>query len=147
MSVTINGDTGIDKVQDGSIVQADLASGITVDSLSTAPGSAPSYSARAWVNFNGTGTVAINSSGNVSSITDNGVGVYTLNFATTMQDVNYSYSGSAADFTDGGLSDLMRVVTYSGTSTNKTTSTLKIHTNYVDQQTIDCEDVNIVVFR
>ena len=68
MSVTINGDTGIDKVQDGSIVQADLASGITVDSLSTAPGSAPSYSARAWVNFNGTGTVAINSSGNVSKL-------------------------------------------------------------------------------
>jgi len=58
--------------------------------LSTASGSAPSYSARAWVNFNGTGTVAINASGNVSSVTDNAVGKYTINFATAMSDANYS---------------------------------------------------------
>ena len=62
----------------------------TAGSLSTASGSAPSYSARAWVNFNGTGTVAIRSSGNVSSITDNGVGDYTVNFSTAMSDGNYS---------------------------------------------------------
>ena len=58
--------------------------------LSTASGSAPSYSARAWVNFNGTGTVAIRASGNVSSITDNGTGDYTANFATAMADANYA---------------------------------------------------------
>jgi hypothetical protein len=58
--------------------------------LSTASGSAPSYSARAWVNFQGTGTVAINASGNVSSITDRGVGYYQVNFTTNMPDVNYS---------------------------------------------------------
>jgi len=58
--------------------------------LSTASGSAPSYSARAWVNFNGTGTVAIRDSGNVSSITDNGTGDYTVNFTTAMSDANYS---------------------------------------------------------
>jgi hypothetical protein len=45
---------------------------------------------RAWVNFNGTGTVAIRASGNVSSITDNGTGDYTVNFTTAMPDVNYS---------------------------------------------------------
>ena len=52
---------------------------------------------RAWVNFNGTGTVAIRASYNVSSITDNGVGDYTVNFATAMVDANYSVSttGSA----------------------------------------------------
>lgn len=61
-----------------------------VDSLTTASGSAPSYSARAWVNFNGTGTVAIRASGNVSSITDNGTGDYTVNFTTAMADANYS---------------------------------------------------------
>lgn len=44
---------------------------------------------RAWVNFNGTGTVAIRASFNVSSITDNGVGDYTVNFATAMADANY----------------------------------------------------------
>jgi hypothetical protein len=65
--------------------------------------------ARAWVNFNGTGTVAIRASLNVSSITDNGTGNYTVNFTTAMPDANYSlvqgggevntstlYSGSTA---------------------------------------------------
>jgi hypothetical protein len=60
------------------------------DALSTASGSAPSYSARAWVNFNGTGTVAIRASGNVSSITDNGAGLYAVNFTTNMPDADYS---------------------------------------------------------
>nr|ABZ05858.1 putative alpha amylase, C-terminal all-beta domain protein [uncultured marine microorganism HF4000_48F7] len=55
-----------------------------------ASGSAPIYACRAWVNFNGTGTVAIRDSGNVSSITDNGgSGIYTVNFATAMPDANY----------------------------------------------------------
>ena len=57
--------------------------------LSTALGSAPSYSARAWVNFNGT-TNSILASRNVSSITDNGVGDYTVNFTTPMPDQNYA---------------------------------------------------------
>jgi hypothetical protein len=56
----------------------------------TVSGTAPLYMARAWVNFNGTGTVAIRASGNVSSITDNGVGDYTVNFTTAMSDANYS---------------------------------------------------------
>jgi hypothetical protein len=49
------------------------------------------YGCRAWVNFNGTGTVAIREDGNVSSITDNGTGDYTVNFAVAMVDVNYGY--------------------------------------------------------
>lgn len=53
------------------------------------------YACRAWVNFNGTGTVAIRASGNVSSITDNGVGDYTVNFTTAMSDANYSVAGTA----------------------------------------------------
>ena len=51
--------------------------------------------AKAWVNFNGTGTVAIRAQYNVSSITDNGVGNYTVNFATAMVDANYSANASA----------------------------------------------------
>lgn len=51
---------------------------------------APAYGCRAWVNFNGTGTVAIRANGNVSSITDNGVGDYTINFTTAMPDANYA---------------------------------------------------------
>ncbi|MCA3380210.1 MAG: hypothetical protein ING08_08195 [Roseomonas sp.] len=48
------------------------------------------YGCRAWVNFNGTGTVAIRASGNVSSITDNGTGDYTVNFTNAMPDANYA---------------------------------------------------------
>ena len=47
-------------------------------------------SAKAWVNFNGTGTVAIRASFNVTSITDNGTGEYTVNFTAAIQDANYS---------------------------------------------------------
>ena len=56
---------------------------------------APVYACRAWVNFNGTSTVAIRDSGNVSSITDNGTGDYTVNFATAMPDANYSVAISS----------------------------------------------------
>jgi hypothetical protein len=56
---------------------------------------AVAYGCRAWVNFNGTGTVAIRGSGNVSSITDNGTGDYTVNFTTAMADANYAVCGSA----------------------------------------------------
>ena len=56
--------------------------------------SATVYGCRAWVNFNGTGTIAIRASGNVTSITDNGVGDYTINFTNAMPDANYSIVGS-----------------------------------------------------
>jgi len=57
---------------------------------------ATAYGCRAWVNFNGTGTVAIRRSANVSSITDNGVGQYTANFTTAMVDTTYIATGSAS---------------------------------------------------
>lgn len=53
---------------------------------------ATAYGCRAWVNFNGAGTVAIRGSGNVSSISDNGNGDYTVNFTTAMPDSNYAIS-------------------------------------------------------
>jgi len=72
--------------------------------LFNASGSAPVYACRAWVNFNGTGTVAIRDSGNVSSITDNGTGDYTVNFTTAMPDVNYNVNGlSQYDQTNNAL--------------------------------------------
>lgn len=63
----------------------------------TVSGAAPLFAPRAWVNFNGTGTVAIRASGNVSSVTDNGLGDYTINFATPMPDANYSPVCSASN--------------------------------------------------
>lgn len=67
-----------------------VANSSLVKTALNASGTAPIYACRAWVNFNGTGTVAIRESGNVSSITDNGAGNYTVNFATAMPDANYS---------------------------------------------------------
>jgi hypothetical protein len=53
------------------------------------------YGCRAWVNFNGTGTVAIRASGNVTSITDNGTGDYTVNFTNALVDANYAVLGTS----------------------------------------------------
>jgi len=58
--------------------------------IPTVSGTAPLYMCRAWVNFNGTGTVAIRASGNVSSITDLGVGIYRVNIASALPDAIYS---------------------------------------------------------
>jgi hypothetical protein len=93
MTVIINGTTGIDTVQDGIVTDAKLnltANSQEIKDALNATGSAPIYACRAWVNFNGTGTVAIRASGNVSSITDNGTGDYTINFTTAMPDANYA---------------------------------------------------------
>ena len=66
------------------------------------PDGTENYKCRAWVNFNGTGTVAIRASGNVSSITDNGTGDYTVNFTNALTDTsfavaaNMTYAGSYA---------------------------------------------------
>lgn len=62
--------------------------------------------AKAWVNFNGTGTVAVRASYNVSSITDNGVGLYTVNFTTAMTDANFALSISGNRGDTGGQADI-----------------------------------------
>lgn len=59
------------------------------------PDGTENYKCRAWVNFNGIGTIAIRASGNVSSITDNGVGDFTLNFTAAMPDANYTAVGAS----------------------------------------------------
>ena len=82
LATTAEAAAGTDTVR--AVTPAGLRAGMN------ATGSAPVYACRAWVNFNGTGTVAIRASGNVSSITDNGVGDYTVNFTTAMQDANYA---------------------------------------------------------
>jgi hypothetical protein len=67
-------------------------------------GSSSESPVKAWVNFNGTGTVAIEDSMNVSSITDNGTGDYTINFTVAMDNDNYAFFGSSAN-TDNSAGD------------------------------------------
>lgn len=83
-TLTLPDAAGTVMLTDTLATQAQLATALN------ASGSAPLYACRAWVNFNGTGTVAIRASGNVTSITDNGVGDYTVNFTTAMSDTNYA---------------------------------------------------------
>jgi hypothetical protein len=144
MSVTINGTTGIAGV-DGSastpaVQGTDTNTGIffpAADTIAFGEGGAEvmrldssanlqfnsgygsvatAYGCRAWVNFNGTGTPAIRASGNVSSITDNGTGNFTVNFTTAMPDANYSVSGTAS--TLGDTNSYTHVVTTGDSGNN-----------------------------
>lgn len=78
-------------------------------------GSAPAYAIRGWVNFNGTGTISIRGSGNVSSISDGGVGIYTVNWNTPMPSSTYSVSYSINDTSSGPYCIPYVVGTNSGT--------------------------------
>ena len=73
---------------------------LRVDTIQNAAGTTSPINvpgtAKAWVNFNGTGTVAIRASYNVSSITDNGTGYYTVNFTTAMADADYAVVNSSS---------------------------------------------------
>jgi hypothetical protein len=73
-----------------------VAQTISNGTVSTSSANVIQGSAKAWVNFNGTGTVAIRASYNVSSITDNGTGNYTVNFTNAMPDINYVLTGTAS---------------------------------------------------
>jgi len=98
-----------------------VANDAGVKTALNASGTAPIYACRAWVNFNGTGTVAIRAGGNVSSITDNGVGDYTVNFTTAMPDANYGVIASGA-WMAGSEGD----TTLLDTTTTPTTSLVRI---------------------
>lgn len=78
------------------VTTTQLTAGSAASTQIDAPGNPPLYACRAWVNFNGTGTVAIRASGNVSSITDNGTGNYTVNFTTAMPDANYATNATSS---------------------------------------------------
>ena len=116
-------------------------------------GSAPIYAARAWVNFNGISTVSITGSGNVSSITDNGTGDYTINFSTALPDTSYAVCGfsvalSSSNITGGSI------VTYypSGSSTylpsTKTTGAARILVGNPNSGSMtDVGDISFMVFR
>tara|TARA_R110000822_G_scaffold92140_1_gene212086 strand:- start:3144 stop:3530 length:387 start_codon:yes stop_codon:yes gene_type:complete len=104
-----------------------------------------SGSAKAWVNFNGTGTVAIRTSFNVSSITDNGTGDYTVNFTVAMVDANYSASGYCIDTVGSGTNGS---IVCGARGSTPTASTFRFTTKFnQDAGLTDINIVNIQVFR
>jgi hypothetical protein len=98
---------------------------------------------RAWVNFNGTGTVAIRASFNVSSITDNGTGDYTVNFTTALPDANYSATGLCGYYT--GVTESTFVTL--NTTVVPTTSAYRIKTRDTGGTAFDSTYVLSSVFR
>lgn len=101
----------------------------------------PDFACRAWVSFNGTGTVTIRSGGNVSSVTDNGTGDYSVNFTTAMPDANYA-------FTFGGYRSAANDnVALFGTATTPTTSSIRIKAEDLGGTSVDPEIYNVAIFR
>lgn len=92
-----------------------------------AGGSAPVFACRAWVNFNGTGTPAIRSGGNVSSITDNGTGDYTVNFTTPMPDTNYAVNINVRREDAFGSPPMTAIERYATSGTAMSTSACRVH--------------------
>lgn len=128
MSTVINGTTGINKVDISAF---------------NSEGNAPQYICRSWVNFQGTDTVTIRESGNVSSITDNGIGNYTVNFITDMPDSNYiviAWINRALDTYN--LLDSLEAISYTNTS-------FILRTGYYASgvANIDMAKVDVAVFR
>ena len=97
---------------------------------------------RAWVNFNGTGTVAIRASFNVSSITDNGVGQYAANLTTAMPDANYCVTGASS--TNGTTNG---VILAAGNTGNTTTSVQALVLDNASTNLMDAQAVYVAVFR
>ena len=148
MSVVIDGTTGVTAAAfDGAVDAADLTGNVAAARITTAlnaSGSAPIYACRAWVNFNGTGTVAIRASGNVSSITDNGTGDYTVNFTTAMPDANYSFSGATSGW---GTSDARTNVALR-TSADQAAASIRIISAYTNGSGLaDYSTISLAIFR
>ena len=99
---------------------------------------------KAWVNFNGVGTVAIRASYNVSSITDNGTGDYTVNFTTAMADANYSALGSIIG-TTGAAFEFNSFIGSSNIALNA--SSCRFATKRDDGVSLDCSVISIAIFR
>lgn len=97
---------------------------------------------RAWVNFNGTNTVAIRGSSNVSSITDQGTGSYTINFTTAMPDVNYSLIA-----TGGNVQLQYGAYALDDSQYRGRTTTACSVASYSASNNLDNQYMNIAIFR
>lgn len=136
MPVTINASptNGLVQTADGSGVMKLQSNGVTTNAL-------------AWVNFNGTGTVAIRSSYNVSSITDNGTGDYTVNFTTALADANYAVVASGSNTgTYTGVSAQINSTSSGNAASAPTTSASRLTFSQPSVGYVDTTYINVAVF-
>ncbi len=147
MAVTISGTTGVSLADEDSVATAAIQDGaVTPEKLSgEQSGSAPIYGCRAWAVFNGTttGTNPPTAGGNVTSITRNGTGDYTITFTVAMQDADYCVQLT------GGSSGV-RVNTFGVVASNLAVpTTTNVRVKFFDDQStvIDESRIQIAVFR
>ena len=110
-------------------------------SLSNLSSTGESKVCQAWVNFDGTGTPSIRDQHNVSTITDNGTGNYTINFTNNLANANYSVSGTVSANSGNGAAHGLET-----TKTSHSTSGIGVLTWYTDHTLYDDEYVNVLVF-
>jgi hypothetical protein len=137
-----------DKVQAASTSTLEIMNGValTPPQIEDVNGVQIGTFCRAWVNFNGTGTVAIRASFNVTSITDGGTGVYTLNFTNAFSDINYSIVGAVNTQSGSAIMVCPNSNTPAYTPFAPTTTACKIATTSFSAN-VDCEYINLAVFR
>lgn len=109
-------------------------------------GSTPYYAARAWVNFDGTGTIAIRASANVSSITDVGTGIYRVNFTTAMVDTSYSAIGIKQNVSTNSSCDFYDCFNTVGSAAARTTTGCSWQC-IEGSNLVDSANINISIFR
>ena len=134
-----------------------MASELRVNTLKDAAGNnsiatsvVASGSAKAWVNFNGTSTVAIRASNNVASITDNGSGDYTANFTSAITDANYAVTTGFTPYTTTNFTTYGAIHGDATTgATAKTTSAIRLEYKNVasDSDFYDAAEINVVIHR
>jgi len=149
-SITVN-NTGVTSIAAGTGISVNASTGgVTVtnsapNQLTTTTGSPAYYGARAWVNFNGTtntgGFCTVRASVNVSSVADNGVGDYTINFTTAMPDANYSAIGMV----DAPAANIYSICIKFNVA--PTTTAVRVSTGLVGTAFADVGIVNVSIFR
>ena len=137
--------TSTNKVDLSNVGDVTLTSSANIKGAINASGSAPIYACRAWVNFNGENTVAIRASGNVSSVTDNGTGDYTVNFTTAMPDADYCSVFSSNDASGSGTNS---PIATGKRGTAQTTTAVGVRTKFNQDSSLDDHDyIFVTVFR
>jgi hypothetical protein len=108
---------------------------------------ATAFGCRAWINFDGTGTPAARASGNVSSITDNGTGDYTINFTNAMPDGNYApVFGYGQSESAAAYKFAVRLTTAeTGAPTTMTTTALRVISGGTTN--LDFANLYVAIFR
>ena len=129
-------------ITDGTIVNADInaSAGIVGTKLSGV------NDAKAWVNFNGSGTVAIRASFNVTSITDNATGDYTINFTNALSDTNYCMV-SAPSHTNNSDQATFSVRSYDTTISTTSINIITAYSNANANSILDMATIGVAIFR